>query len=154
MLAVCVRYTKDTDEAKDVLQDAFIKVFSRINTYTRQGTLKSWIHSIMIHTALDHYRAMKRDLKLLEVEGEKDDFIEAEVEGTIAYEEILQIIQKLPDTQRTVFNLYVMEGYSHKEIAEELGTTEGGSKWHLFEARKNLKTLLEQHYPIKLKEYA
>ena len=154
MLAVCLRYTKDKDEAKDVLQDAFIKIFTKIDTFNRQGTLKAWIQSIMVHTALDHYRSTRRDMKLLEAEMEKDEFEEAEVEGAIEYEEILQLIQKLPDTQRTIFNLYVMEGYSHKEIAVELDTTEGGSKWHLCEARKTLKKLLESNYPVKLKEYA
>ena len=154
MYSVCIRYTKDEDEAKDVVQEGFIKVFNKMDTYNREGTLKAWIHRIMVHTALDHYRSMRRDIKLLEAEADKDDHEEAAVEGKIAYDEILQIIQQLPDTQRTIFNLYVMEGYSHKEIATELNTTEGGSKWHLCEARKTLKKLIESYYPVKIKEYA
>lgn len=149
-----MRYTKDEDEAKDVVQDGFIKVFSKMDTYTGAGTLKSWIHSIMVRTALDYYRAMRREMKLLEVAADTDEHEEAIIEGQLATEEILKIVQKLPDTQRAVFNLYVMDGYSHKEIGVELGTSEGASKWYLCEARKNLKKMLEIHYPVKMKEYA
>jgi RNA polymerase sigma factor (sigma-70 family) len=155
MMAVCIRYTKDEDEAKDVVQDGFIKVFGKIEGFAGEGnSLKSWIHRIMVHTSIDHYRATRRDMKLLEAFTDKDEAEEAEIEGQMATDEILKIVQSLPETQRAVFNLYVMEGFSHKEIAGEIGTTEGASKWHLCEARKSLKKMLELQNPVKMKEYA
>jgi RNA polymerase sigma factor (sigma-70 family) len=154
MMAICMRYTRNEDEAKDILQEGFIKVFSKISTFSGDGSLKGWLHSIMIRTAIDHYRKDQREAKTIDYEIEQDQREEASVEAQLASEEILLIIQKLPAIQRAVFNLFAMEGFSHKEISKELNITEGTSKWHLCEARKNLKKMLELYYSVKEKEYA
>ncbi len=155
MMAICMRYSRDHDDAKDILQDSFIKVFAKFDLFSGEGTLKGWIQSIVIHTAIDHYRKQHREQKNIVAEDDSYEASEnAEIEADLAAEEIVKIIQTLPHLQRTVFNLFAIEGYSHKEIADELAITEGTSKWYLCEARKNLKHILSPVYEQRLKEYA
>ncbi len=146
MIAVCMRYSHDEDEAKDIVQLGFIKVFSKMEMFNSEGSLKAWIHRIMVRTAIDHYRKLQREGHHLRWEDCEDEPQDAEIEGKIAADDIMLLIQQLPDMQRAVFNLFAIEGYSHKEIATLLNTTEGTSKWHLYEARKALKELLEALY--------
>ncbi len=154
MLSVCMRYISDEDSAKDILQEGFIKVFSKIGTYTGSGSLRGWIHTTMVRTALDQYRKIRRDA-IVEYESETDTREQATIESDITAEEILKLMYKLPDLQRIIFNLFALEGYSHRDIGEELGITEGTSKWYLCEARKSLRKLIEIYYPVKEKvEYA
>lgn len=155
MMSVCMRYARDEDDAKDVLQKGFIKVFGKFSMYNGEGTLKGWIQSIMVRTAIDHYRKQQRETKA--VVNEMTDWEETEdavIEADLAADEILKLIQSLSHIHRTVFNLFALEGYSHKEIAKELGITEGTSKWYLCEARKILKKQLAPVYPSRVKEYA
>ncbi|MCX6352321.1 MAG: RNA polymerase sigma factor [Bacteroidetes bacterium] len=154
MYAVAKRYSRDDDEAKDVVQNGFIKVFTRINSYTGEGTFKAWVHRVMVRTAIDQYRHNKRIAQVFERGIEYDVPVEAEVEGHIAYEEITLIIDMLSPLQKNIFYMAVMDGFSHKEIGEELGITEGTSKWHLYEGRKKLKILLETYYGVRRQEYA
>ena len=155
MMVICMRYSRDNDDAKDILQDAFIKVFAKFELFTGDGTIKGWIQSIVIHTAIDHYRKQHREARNIVSEDEYRETGEnAEIEADMAADEIVKIIQTLPHLQRTVFNLFAIEGYSHKEIAEELTITEGTSKWHLCEARKTLKLILSPVYDQRIKEYA
>jgi RNA polymerase sigma-70 factor (ECF subfamily) len=155
MMTVCMRYARDEDDAQEIAQKAFVKVFTKIHLYSGEGTLKSWIHSIMVRTALDNYRRIKREQKLYSQEilqwNEAED---AAIEAELSAEDILLAIQQLPQLQRTIFNLFALEGYSHKEIAAELGMSEGSSKWHLCEARKALKRSLGHLYPTAAKEHA
>jgi len=155
MMSVCVRYARDDDDAKDILQNSFIKVFAKFDLYNGQGALKSWIQSIVIRTAIDHYRRRQRENKVIVAEPEDwESGTEAEIETDMAAEEILKMVQLLPNMQRAVFNLFAVEGFSHKEIADELDITEGTSKWYLCEARKSLKTMISLVYTQKIKEYA
>jgi RNA polymerase sigma factor (sigma-70 family) len=155
MMAVCMRYARDDDDAKDILQNAFIKVFAKFEMFSGEGSLRGWIQSIVVRTAIDHYRRQQRELR--NVVSEPEDWEageDAEIESDLAAEEIMKVIQMLPNMQRAVFNLFAIEGCSHKEIAVELEITEGTSKWYLCEARKALKTILSPVYAFKLKEYA
>jgi RNA polymerase sigma factor (sigma-70 family) len=155
MMAVCMRYARDDDDAKDILQNSFIKVFAKFNMFSGEGTLKGWIQSIVVRTAIDHYRRQQRENKNVIAEFEDwESGQEAVIEGDMAAEEIMKCIQLLPNMQRTVFNLFAIEGYSHKEIAAELAITEGTSKWYLCEARKTLKLVLAPVYALKMKDYA
>jgi RNA polymerase sigma-70 factor (ECF subfamily) len=155
MMSVCLRYGKDEDDAKDILQKGFIKVFGKFSMFNGEGTLRGWIQSIMVHTAIDHYRRQQRETKAMIPDSSYwEEAAEASVEADMAAEEILKIIQKLPHIQRAVFNLFALEGYSHKEIATELNITEGTSKWYLCEARKALKKMLAPVYQSGVKEYA
>ncbi len=143
MMGVCLRYTNNPDEAQDVLQDGFIKVFSKLPKFVNKGSLEGWVRRIMVNTALDQYRKNKKYQSDVEIDAvsfklEQRDFI---VE-TINANDLLKIIQTIPKGYRVVFNLFAIEGYSHKEIAEQLGVTESTSKSQYSRAKKMLRKLL------------
>jgi RNA polymerase sigma factor (sigma-70 family) len=143
MMGVCLRYATNPDEAQDVLQDGFIKVFSKLPKFVNKGSLEGWVRRIMVNTALDQYRKNKKYQKDVEIDAvsfklEQKDFI---IE-TINANDLLQLIQTIPKGYRVVFNLFAIEGYSHKEIAEQLGVTESTSKSQYSRAKKMLRKLL------------
>ena len=150
LLGVCVRYAKDDDDAKDILQNGFIKVFKSIENYKGDGSFEGWIKRIVINTAIDSYRRKK--VKPVVVDSELTDRVgtnmEDEVEDDSIYQKIpikvvLDSVQKLSPAYRTVFNLYVLEGYNHNEIAEMLEIGIGTSKSNLSKARLNLRKMLK-----------
>lgn len=148
MLGVCLRYASSTDEAQDILQDGFIKVFDKIEAFNAKGSLEGWIRRIVVNTAIDCYRKNKG----VHFVDDEDNYIldnnntesEEVIYSKFGVEVIMDCIQELSPVYRTVFNLYVMEGYSHKEIADELNINEGTSKSNLAKAKRNLRQLLEQ----------
>ena len=146
MMGVSYRYASSQEEAKDILQDAFIKVFGRIGSFKKEGSLEGWIRRIVVNTALDSIRKRKKDkqnVSLTEVEhlaSNKDYIIE-----NLSAEDLLQMLKTIPIGYRTVFNLYAIEGYSHKEIADSLGITENTSKSQYSRAKAFLRNLLEQY---------
>jgi len=152
MLAVCMRYATNTDEAKDICQDGFVKVFSNLNAYESSGSIEGWIRKIMVNTAIDAYRKRK-DFYLefddaIDYQAEEVDKIaqdEEQMINKIKVEVVMQLVQKLSPVYRTVLNLYVFENYSHKEIADELNISIGTSKSNLSKAKRNLKNLFEAH---------
>lgn len=142
MMAVCMRYASDKEDALDILHEGFIKVFKHIRKYQQGTSLSAWIKRIMVNTAIDHYRIKVRrrseDLETVyHVQSNAPDVI-----SEMSAEEILGCLQQLSPSYRSVFNLYVIEGYSHKEIAKQLGISESTSRSNLVKARTKLKTLL------------
>ena len=144
MLGVVMRYINDKERADDVLQDAFIKVFKNIHKFEHTGSLEGWIRRIMVNTALDQIRKNKK--KQNNVELDNDSYFElkqdSSAEEILQAESLMKIVQSLPEGYRTVFNLFAIEGYSHKEIAEELGITENTSKSQYSRAKSTLRELL------------
>jgi len=134
MFGVCLRYCRNYEEAKDILQEGFIKIFEKIHQYGRRGYFEGWVRRIMINTALEKYRKNSQTIVLEQV-PENYEEEDNEIDFDITLKEILWLIQKLPERYRMVFNLYVFEEMSHKEIAETLGITEGTSKSDLSRAR-------------------
>lgn len=137
MYAVCLRYTSNADEAKDILQDGFVKVFTNLNTFNFKGSFEGWVRRIMINTAIACYRT-KKNIYTLEIVDDIETGND-NVFDSLSAEELLMIIRKLPSQYKMVFNLYAIEGYSHKEISEMLGITESTSKSDLSRARAILK---------------
>lgn len=137
MYAVCLRYTSNADEAKDILQDGFVKVFTNLNTFNFKGSFEGWVRRIMINTAIACYRT-KKNVYTLEIVDDIETGND-NVFDSLSAEELLKIIRKLPSQYKMVFNLYAIEGYSHKEISEMLGITESTSKSDLSRARAILK---------------
>ncbi|WP_062057264.1 RNA polymerase sigma factor [Aquimarina longa] len=142
LFSICLKYSNDYSSAEDILQDSFITIFDKINQYKNQGSFEGWIKRITINTALQKYRKQK----VFEIINE--DQLEEEVEiqiddNEIPLEYLLKIIQQLPDRYRLVFNLYVLDGYSHKEVAEMLEISTGTSKSNLSRARTILKEKLQ-----------
>lgn len=135
MYVVCLRYSKDATEAEDILQDGFVKVFSNISSFKNEGSLEGWVRRVIVNTALEKFRK-KTPLMTSGDEYEKVTEIHYEtIESNISANELMDVIQKLPPGYRTVFNLYAIEGYSHKEIGDMLGISEGTSKSQLARAR-------------------
>lgn len=152
MMGVCLRYASSRDEAAEILNKGFLKVFNMIKNYEPdRGRLDSWIYKIMMNTAIDHFRAEVRYRSNI-VEMEQAYYVgdETDVLQQISADEIIELIQKLTPAYRTVFNLYVMEGMSHAEIAEQLGISEGTTKSNLAKARKKLQALLAENNKVNL----
>lgn len=159
MMAVCMRYTKNTDQAKDILQDGFIKVFRSMDSYNKAGSFEGWIRRIIVNTAIDHFRRSKHSYLLLGEDRSIEDFKDQDEEDTLADNgaddlpdlkpaDVINAMQKLTPAYRTVFNLYVFEEMTHKEIADALGINVGTSKSNLAKAKHNLKKLLRQENKI------
>ncbi len=144
MLAVCQRYLRNNQEAEDVLQDGFVKVFQKIVDFKMEGSLEGWIRRIVVNTALDTIRKNKKLLDDVQVEEVqyKVSFTDHQFDG-MDLAQLLKMIDAMPDGYRIVFNMFAIEGYSHKEIADTLGVTENTSKSQYSRARAFLRTQLE-----------
>lgn len=144
MLPVCLRYANDQDEALDILHDGFIKVFKNISKYQTGTSLKAWIKRVVVNTAIDLYRKKARrrteDIdKVYDVQNYDPDVV-----SEMSADEIIAGLQGLSPVYRTVFNMYVIEGYSHREIGQELGITESTSRSNLVKARTKLKKMFNR----------
>ena len=146
MMAVSLRYSNNGEDAKDILNEGFIKVFRNLHKYKVGTSLNGWIRRIVINTAIDFYRKEVRhrteDIEHAYGASSKGE----DAISRYSAKEIMAVIQKLPPSYRTVFNLYAIEGYSHREISEQLGVSESTSRSSLVKARKKLKTLLLSLY--------
>ena len=143
LFAVCLKYSRNYAEAEDNLQDAFLTIFKKIDQYKSKGSFEGWLKRVAINTVLQQYR----NEKVFEIVNENIiDTVEIEVdEETLSIDYLLQIIQELPDRYRLVFNLYVLDGYSHKDIASMLDINIGTSKSNLARARQILKQTIEDY---------
>jgi RNA polymerase sigma-70 factor, ECF subfamily len=151
MIKICFRYAKDADGAGTIYNDAMLKVFRSIGQYTDMGNFTGWIKTIVIHCCIDHCR--KKDIFQQSVPyfPEEESGLRPEAFDRISGKEIQAFIRTLPQATATVFNLYVYEGFTHKQIGEALQISDGTSKWHFSEARKLLRKRLEQLSNQKIK---
>jgi RNA polymerase sigma-70 factor (ECF subfamily) len=139
MLALCRSYAKNEEDAIEVLQDGFLKIFQQLNRFdSSKASLYTWMRTIVIRTAIDFLRKQNKKQVAVEWKEEHDPTIDAEALERMSAQQILFLLQHLSSTTRAVFNLYITEGYNHREIGELLKISEGTSKWHLSEARKYL----------------
>lgn len=147
MLAICMRYAKNRDEAEDILQEAFLKIFQNIESYRKEGSFEGWMKRIMINHALNFYRRSKKQPFLEDIESiNENDIMDKEEQQAshvpVSAERLTALIQMLPPGYRMVFNMYVFEEYSHKEISIELSISENTSKTQLLKARRMLRKKL------------
>lgn len=149
MMGICMRYTKDNEMASEVLNEGFFKILTKIKKYDYKGSFEGWAKRIITNTAIDYYRKNIKDMKieqldevLIEAEETLGNNTDNNVLEQMGAEEIIQYIQLLPDSYRTVFNMYVIDGYAHKEIAEQLNISEGTSKSNLAKARLKLQRII------------
>ena len=154
MLGVCLRYSKDMAEAEDNLQDGFIRVFEKINSFRMEGSLEGWIRRIMVNIALEKYRKQNilqtvEDISDYEISDFSSDAI-----SKITTNDLLILVQELPVRYRMVFNLYVFEGMNHSEIAEELKISDGTSKSNLARARGILKMKIQKNFGLTEDNYS
>jgi RNA polymerase sigma factor (sigma-70 family) len=152
MLGVCLRYSRNKVEAEDILQEGFIKVFKKIGSFEGRGKFQNWLKRIMVNTAINHYKANKKFYQNEEFEPTNKEHAESDFQTDESFQntfnftadELMEMINTLPDGYRMVFNLYVFEGFSHQEISDimEIGT--GTSKSQLSKARKYLRKKVEE----------
>lgn len=136
LMGVCLRYANNQDEANDMLQDGFIKIFQKLNAYSGTGSFGGWIHRTMSNTCLDSLRKNKKFRFGVEIENaEREVFVSESAFSEIRTKELLALISRLPEGYRIVFNMFAIEGYGHKEIAKKLGITENTSKSQYRKAR-------------------
>ncbi|MEY3051492.1 MAG: hypothetical protein RLY31_1277 [Bacteroidota bacterium] len=144
MMGVCLRYAGHQDEALDILHEGFIKVFKHLHRYEPGTSLSAWIRRIMVNTAIDHYRkVVRRRTDDIDVALDQPS-LDADALSQLSEQEILQAIQELTPAYRAVFNLYIVEGYSHREIADLLQITESTSRSNLVKARLKLQETLHR----------
>ncbi len=143
MMTVCLRYTGNRMEAEDVFQEGFVKAFNHMHQYNGAGSLGGWLRMIMVNTAINHLRAAKKLRYSQELEaaerlaGEEESALDG-----LASQDLMELVQRMPEGYRTVFNLFAIEGFGHKEIGEQLGISENTSKTQFLKARNWLKKQL------------
>lgn len=143
MYAICQSYARDKALAQDILQDGFVKVFMKIQTFNPDNSLEGWIRRVVTNTAIDYFRQSRKLNQYIELEEEHSlQLADDEVNEKIDVDEILYYLDKLPTGARVIFNLYAIEGYTHKEIAQQLKISEGTSKSQFSRARSLIKTYL------------
>ena len=139
MFQMCRRKTGNDDEAMEILNYGFLKVFQNIAKYRFEGSFEGWVRRLIYNHLCDHFRKINRQIPLAELKV-TDKKNEADVEHKLYYEDLMRLVEKLPEKDKKVFVLYAIEGYTHEEIAENLGMSNGTSKWYLHKARNQLKT--------------
>jgi len=145
MYGVCLRYAANNEEAEDILQEGFIKVFKKIGSFRSEGSFEGWIRRIFVNTAIEQFR---KKTYLQPITEQEESTIEGKylsVLDSLAEKDIIELVQQLSPGYRTVFNMYVVEGYTHKQIAEALGISEGTSKSQLSRAKLILQELVKKH---------
>jgi len=141
MMHMCLRYTEDRDIAMQIVNNGFLRVFKNIDRFSFKGSLEGWIRKIVYHSLSDYYKKHSKYIQFLVFE-EKEEAIPETALSNMYAEDILNLVNELPPATKTIFQLYAIEGYPHKEIAEQLNISIGTSKWHLSTARKTLKRLV------------
>ncbi len=145
MYGVCLRYAGNAEEAEDILQEGFIKVFRKISSYRGDGSFEGWIRRIFVNTAIEYYRKKTYLQPITEHEENTVEGKYLSVLDDLAEKDIIKLVQQLSPGYRTVFNMYVVEGYTHKQIADLLGISEGTSKSQLSRAKQILQEMVKTH---------
>jgi len=148
MMTVCLRYSRHKLEAEDIFQDGFVKVFSNLHTFENKGSLEGWIRKIIVNTAIKNNLKKSVSHEQMGLDNVTEDTVPPEVFSILSEEELVRLISELPDGYRMVFNLYAIEGYSHREISEMLHIEESTSRSQLVKARRILQEKVLKLYKI------
>jgi RNA polymerase sigma-70 factor (ECF subfamily) len=145
-MSISLRYSNNRDEASEILNDAFMKIFGNLRKFDLSKPFKPWLRKILVNTAINHYHKKQREVQVEEMKNASHESDAEKILSGISYQEIIGLLQKLPPAYRTVFSLYVIEGYSHEEIANLLNIAIGTSKSNLFKAKEQLKLILTDFF--------
>ena len=145
--SIALRYSSNNMEAEEIVNDVFLKLFNNLAKYDYSKPFQAWTRTIAVNTAIDYYRKSQKYAHQTDIDDVDLADTNFDVISKISAEEILMLVQKLPPSYRTVFTLYVVDGYNHREIADMLGIKEGTSKSNLQDARKKLQNLIKIYYP-------
>jgi RNA polymerase sigma-70 factor (ECF subfamily) len=144
MYGVCLRYSGNVEDANDLLQEGFIKVYKNLQKFRGEGSFEGWIRRIFVNTSIEHFRKKVKLYNVSEVQENTIEDIELNVLDSLAEKDLISLVNELSPGYKAVFNMHVIEGYSHKEIADILGITEGTSKSQLARAKGVLKKSFEK----------
>ena len=147
MYGLCLQYSHDPEEAKDILQEGFIKVFNNLKQYSFTGSFEGWVRRIFVNTAIENFRSKKMKFSDVEMHNLSGKFSFDDISSNISAQELMGIIGELSPQYKLVFNLYAIEGYNHREIGEKLGISEGTSKSNLSRARNILQKKVNKLMP-------
>ena len=145
-MSVCLRYTSNKEEAQEILNDGFVKVYTRLEQYQANSNFKAWFRRILINACIDYFRQKQRKVELTFTEQYIEPSIEPDYYNQLSYDELIYFVQELSPVYRMVFNLYAVEGYSHEEIGQMLNISEGTSKSNLSRAKGNLREMITNHH--------
>ena len=151
MFGVCLRYAPDYQIAEDILQEGFVKAFKNLDRFRFEGSFEGWLRKIMVNTAIEMHRRKNLLYPIVDVENTEVEFVDESVLSKLAVDDLMSMIAALSPGYKTVFSLYAIEGFSHKEIAEQLNISEGTSKSQLARARYILMEMVEQRTGLKRK---
>lgn len=140
------RYTQDDDQVIDILNNGFLRVFKKIDTFRNEGSLEGWIRKLIFHSVSDYFRSKKKDVKFLLYDEAPE--IAQKANTDLYFEDLMKFVHELPDKHQKVFHLYAIEGFIHREIGQQLGMSENTSKWYLSEARKLLQKKIDMYYTM------
>jgi len=143
MMSMVKRYIDHEEQAEEVMNNGYLRAFQKLGQYNFQGSFEGWLRKIIFHAVSDYVKQNCRYTEKV-VMIEKDEVVHKDHADKLYYDQLIKLVQSLPDATRTVFNMYVMEGFTHKEIGNLLGISEGTSKWHLSEGRRQLKEKIEK----------
>ncbi len=144
-MKLCMKYARSHDEAQEILNDGFFKVFTKLETFDQKRPFKTWMGRVMINTALDQYRREAKHQVYEDIRSAENTVaVDETAVGRMAHQELLELVQRLPPAYRTVFSLVVLDGYTHENVADELGISVGASKSNLSRARGKLREMLAQ----------
>lgn len=144
MYGVCLRYSGSADDANDLLQEGFIKIYKNLGKFRGEGSFEGWVRRIFVNTAIEHFRKKVKLYNVSEVQENTIEDTDVTILDTLAVKDIIVLVNELAPGYKTIFNMHVIEGYSHKEIAEILGINEGTSKSQLARAKGVLKKSLDK----------
>ena len=142
-MSICIRYSKDREEAVEILNDSFMKVFLNIKKFNPDFPFKAWFRKITVNASIDHIKRNRRIFSESSLHDTQEFEVQESITSGIHYQELIELIHELTPAYRTVFNLHVIEGYKHEEIAEMLGINVGTSKSNLFKAKEKLRGMLQ-----------
>lgn len=154
MIKICFRYANDMDGAGTIYNNAMLRVFKAIGTYSEEGRLAGWIKMIVVNCCIDFCKSKSIFNNTTPAISEDSNIIMPDVFDRLSGKDIQELIAQLPKSTATVFNLYIYEGFTHKQISEQLGISDGTSKWHVSEAKRLLKLKLERTTETELKTNA
>ncbi len=149
MMSMCLKHTRDREKSLEIINDGFFKVFTKIHLYKHNGSFEGWIRRIIYHSIVDFYRSSQSKKSYVAPDELIYESINEKVSSTLAVEDLYALIGQLPKASQDVFLLFAVEGYKHDEIASILGISSGTSKWHLSNARKLLKELLNNRKDMR-----
>ncbi len=146
MMAMCMKYTRDEDKALLILNDGFLKVFQKIDSFRHEGSFEGWIRRLIYHTLADFYKKENSYIRFIQFDVPDGQAAQASPLDDLQFQDLIRLLDRLPVRSAEVFKLFAIEGYSHDEIGTMLHISSGTSKWHLSHAREKLRSILTQDH--------